>query len=474
MYSLTVNTLRIKIFILLLAHLSIALPVWAATQNPTDKESFERAYTEGRALFYRTLKQKALLAQLEEEDRETLVGAEKKISGLYEHLINFYYYVEWEELDKNNFHNSYLSVVTKMADEFVTSIPIRRWSEKSSPLRSVLKSTGFFAKKFVPKFRKFLRPTTLRIKSQWALKELRVRKAHSYAKGEGVRLAIIDSGVDPTIKEIKSQIATCKNFLDGSNPLEDSGRFPFDWGGHGTSVATIINQFAPKTEMIIVKVFDQETMLDAPLTKWSMYLIAAGIIWAAQNGADIINLSVSLRKEYPEILKASIYCWQQNISVVAAVGNAMEEKFESIPYYPASYPWTIAVGGVEKEKGKLIVWQHSAKGDYIDVVAPADNVWVESPSYLDKRQWPKQVAGNSLAVPVVAGTTALVLSALEQERIQTLNEKPGFLVEAIRLILRRASSNKKLGFEAPNPASGFGLLDTCRAVRLAMGLKIEE
>ncbi|UCC41148.1 MAG: hypothetical protein JSV96_06905 [Candidatus Aminicenantes bacterium] len=81
---------------------------------------------------------------------------------------------------------------------------------------------------------------------------------------------------------------------------------------------------------------------------------------------------------------------------------------------------------------------------------------------------------NISIISAVAGTAALVLSAFERAKMQTLKEKPGSLVKAVRSILRRASSNKKLGYEAPDPASGFGLLDTFRAFRLAKGLKTEE
>ena len=164
------------------------------------------------------------------------------------------------------------------------------------------------------------------------MKELEIQRAHTVAKGKGIRLAIIDTGVDPTIKEVKGQIVAWKNFLDRSRPLGRGGKFPYDWGGHGTSIASVVSQISPEVEMMIVKVFDQETMFHAPFSRWNMYLIAAGINWAAQNGADVISLSVALKKNHKEIREASEYCWRHNITIISAAGNVENENPELSAY----------------------------------------------------------------------------------------------------------------------------------------------
>ncbi len=457
----------IKKIVLTLAFLLLFFLILGHPFNQTESESWERAYAQGRDNFYANLKKWAPHAQLEEADRIKISDARRKISGLYEHLMNFYYFKEQKNYPEDTTSVYVKNLTSRMAKEFMDSIPSTRLRKDSSPLESILLSIGFRARKAIPQFRKFLRPMTNRAKSNWLLKELEIRQAHTIAKGKGVRLAIIDTGVDPTIKEIKSQIVDWKNFLDGSRPFADKGKFPYDWGGHGTSIATMVSQIAPDAEIMIVKVFDQETMFEAPFTRWNLYLIAAGVNWAAQNGADIISLSFAMKRNYKEIRDASQYCWRQNITLISAAGNVVGNTSESLSYYPASYPWSIGVGGVEKKDGKLKVWEHSAKGYFVDVVAPAAEILVESPSYLDRRAWPIRVSGNSLAVPIVAATTALVLSAMDTEIKRNLRENPGALVEGVRSILKQSSSNKNLGHIKPNPESGFGLINAYQAAKKA-------
>ncbi len=455
----------------------LCFPPGLYSQEKAEKsqKQFNALYLEGKYLFYEILKREAEHMQISDKDRKMLVKAQKKIPGLYEHLMNFYScHTRPDEKRGVTFRSHLLNFTKNMAEEFIQSITEFTPHEKMSALESVLYSTGYFSRQMFPIYRDYRRPVGRRAKTHWALEELKVSEAHSFSKGKGIKLAIIDSGVDPTLQELRSRITTWKNFLDGSKPSFDKGKFPYDWSGHGTSIATVVFQVAPEVELAIVKVYDNETMSTVPPSRWSAYLFAAGMIWATQNGANVINLSAAFQVDTKAIREASQYCWENNAVVVSPIANVTEDEQNKTLSFPAAYPWTIAVGGVEKSNGKLRVSALSSEAVYLDVVAPASGIVVEMPSYLDRRKRPVMVDGTSLAVPFVSGTVALMLSAMDDQTLLKLKKKPGQLVEAVREILRRTSCNTILGFDEPNPISGYGCIDIIKAVEAAQKLKAKN
>ncbi len=412
--------------------------------------------------------------QLVDKERETLSKAKKKIPGLYEHLMNFYYYQKKPYEKKGvNFQSHLLNFSRNMAEEFIQSLTELSPNGKKPSLESVLYSTGYFSRQMFPIYREYRRPIGKQVRTQWVLDKLKIRDVHQVSKGKGIKLAIIDTGVDPTLKEIRARIVKWKNFLDGSKPYFEKGNFPFDWSGHGTSIASVVFQVAPEIELAIVKVYDNETMSTVPPNRWSAYLFAAGMIWATENGADIINLSAVFRTDTKAIREAAKYCWEKNVVVVSPVANVSKNEGDKNLYYPAAYPWTIAVGGVEKNNGKLRVSELSSEAAYLDVVAPASEIYGEMPSYLDRKERPRYTQGNSMAVPFVAGTASLMLSAMDDQTLLKLKEKAGNLVETIRIMLRKTSSNTILGYEKPNPVSGYGFINIQKAVEMAKNFRMQ-
>ena len=141
--------------------------------------------------------------------------------------------------------------------------------------------------------------------------------------------------------------------------------------------------------------------------------------------------------------------------------------FRSAVSYLAAYPWTIAVGGVEKVGKGFQVWEHSGSGGYIDVVASAKDLHVEVPRYRGHTTPAPVRWGNSLATSFVAGATALILNSFPQETLSGLREEPGKVPETVRRILRSTASNEILGYKTPNPYSGHGLIGVLEAVQKA-------
>jgi len=455
--------------------LSFSPTLHSQSSSEIQREQFDTLYIEGKYLFYEILRREAPKMQLVEKEKKILLKAQKKLPGLYEHLMNFYYFHKRPEEKKGvNFRSHFLNFSRNMAEEFLQSITEFTPKENASSLESVLYSTGYFSRQTFPIYREHRRKIGKQVRSQWALEELKIKDVHSLSKGKGIKLAIIDSGVDPTLRELRSRTVKWKNFLDGSKPAFDKGQFPFDWSGHGTSIASVIFQVAPEIELAIIKVYDNETMRTVPPSRWSAYLFAAGMIWAAENGADIINLSAAFRIDTKAIREAAKYCWEKNVVVVSPIANATENEGDKTLYFPAAYPWTIAVGGVEKNNGKLQVPDPSTEAVYLDVVAPASGIWGELPSYLERRKRPLTSFGNSMAVPFVAGTASLMLSAMDEQVLLKLKENPGQLVETVRIMLRKTSSNAILGFDRPNPTSGYGFIDPRKAVEMAKDFRAQR
>jgi hypothetical protein len=458
---------------LILAVVLIMLPgadLGARDRPAADHQTFENIYGQGKAVFYKTLAKLALDAPLSEHDRGLIVLAEEKFPGLYEYLMHFYYYLENFVEEKASFRADFLESAEGMAKELVESIQDIPSAPGRSVLSSLLTAAGYGATEVIPSFRYILKAMEPRTKAQWAWQVLETRKVHRLSSGEGMTLAVIDSGIDPTIREIRGRISGTKNFLASSRPLATKGRFPYDWTGHGTFVTCLAYQVAPKARLLIVKVANPPQRSGISFSRWTAYRFAAGIMWAARNGADVINLSYASTWDIPAFRDACKFCWDRNIVLVASAGNALSENDKDLYYYPAAYPWTIAVGGVDYNNGILEAWEKSARGNYLDVLAPSTGFWVQFPSYLSLKIPPLQTLGNSLAAPIVSGAAALILSAMDKEARQKLRAEPGKLVETVRDILRSTASNQNLGFEFPNAVSGHGLIDILKAVERARTL----
>jgi hypothetical protein len=459
--------LRAGLILAVVLTLTSGADVWARERPSLDQRAFEAIYKEGKDVFYKTLTKLTWDRPLSGHDRQLLARAEEKFPGLYEYLMHFYYFLQDLSEEKKSFRADFLRSAERLAQELIESIQDVPALDGRSVLSPLLMTAGYGMSEDIPSFRYILKAMENATKEQWAWQVLETRKVHRLANGEGITLAIIDSGIDPTIREIRGRISGTKNFLASSSPLAKKGRYPYDWTGHGTFVTCLAYQVAPKARLLIVKVASPPKKGSLSFSRWTAYRFAAGILWAAKNGADVINLSYASTWDIPAFQETCRYCWKRNIILVAAAGNTLNDHDQDLFYYPAAYPWTIAVGGVEKKGGLLEVWENSARGNYLDVLAPSTGFWVQFPSYLSMKIPPQLTLGNSLAAPIVSAAVALILSAMEQETLQRLKEEPGKLVETVRDFLHNTASNQKLGFEFPNAVSGYGLIDILKAVERA-------
>jgi subtilisin family serine protease len=240
--------------------------------------------------------------------------------------------------------------------------------------------------------------------------------------GQGIVVAVVDTGVDYNHSDLDANIWRNSDEIAG-NKLDDDGNGyvddirgwdfvdadndPMDTGTHGTHVAGTIaaenngsgvTGVAYNASIMPVRVLAAEGDGSDPS-------IAAGIRYAANNGADVINLSLNDDYDDSNDIKTAIrYATEKGSVVVISTGNSYNSK----PGYPALYAtqWGIAVGAVDRGK-KIADFSNRAGTTRLDyVVAPGVNVYSTTPN--NKYQYKD---GTSMAAPYVAGVAALMLSA---------------------------------------------------------------
>ena len=246
-------------------------------------------------------------------------------------------------------------------------------------------------------------PASTRVTAEpWAQQALDFSSAWPLAQGQGITVAVVDSGVD-----YSPQLTGKVDAVDVTNTGFQ------DCVGHGTAVAAIIaardfqargvpfEGVAPAARILSVKVNSQASG-NSPTTG-SATTLAQGIIDAAALGAQVINVSIQT-KNTPELSRAVRFALSKGAVIVAAGGNDGTGTGTG-PFYPASYPYpgVLSVGAVESD-GSLAPF--SDLGSRVAVTAPGLNV---------TSAWPGGFAngslnGTSFAAAFVSGVAALVRS----------------------------------------------------------------
>ncbi|WP_024339777.1 S8 family serine peptidase [Bradyrhizobium japonicum] len=267
--------------------------------------------------------------------------------------------------------------------------------------------------------------------AQYALTKLRLPQAHTLAQGANVTIAVIDSGIDTRHPELANSIA------DNFDAL-GSAEGPHV---HGTGIAGAIAAHArlmgsaPEARIIAIRAFGGAN----GGTESSSYIILRSLNYAAEHGAQIVNMSFAGPKD-AVIERAIAATAARGLVLVAAAGNA---GAKSPPLYPAANPNVIAVSATDQQD-KL--FSASNRGNYIAVAAPGVDIFLPAPD--GKYQ---MTSGTSFSAAYVSGVAALLL-----ERNHAL--KP----EALRMTLAKTARDR--GSPGRDELFGDGQTDAFAAV----------
>jgi subtilisin family serine protease len=282
---------------------------------------------------------------------------------------------------------------------------------------------------------------------QYWLSEYGIERAWQITRGAGVRIAIIDTGVDGSHQDLAGAVVGGSDFsglgsADGQTPVGSDRR-------HGTMVASLAagrgnNQTdgvigsAPEAEILSLSMsFGGGTV--SPDDQ-----IARAVRYAVDNGADIISLSLTRNtRDWPESWdRAFGYALANDVVVIAAAGNRGSGT-EAVGA-PATMPGVLTVGGVNRDR--IASSTASAQGITIGVMAPSEGLVGAIPGggYV---AW----SGTSGATPIVAGIAALVRAAYPN-------------LDAANVINRILATATPVTQEVPDPLYGFGVVNAYEAL----------
>ena len=284
---------------------------------------------------------------------------------------------------------------------------------------------------------------------QYWLSDYGFSDAWKVSQGQGVKVAVIDTGIDASHPSLIGAVVggTDVSGIGSADGLTPVGQNSY----HGTMVASIlagrgsvddpdsgILGTAPKAELLSVSMAFGVEGLDTDSQ------VANGIIWAVDNGAKVINLSLTRNSvQWPKSWDdAFLYAFENDVVVVAAVGNRLDGT-EQVSA-PATIPGVIAVAGVDinAQASELA----STSGFTIGVTAPSENLVAAYPNG-EYRIW----SGTSGAAPIVSGLVALIRSTYPE-------------MSAANVVNRVIQSATKNGFDTYSTSYGYGLIDAHKAV----------
>ncbi|MFP4346408.1 MAG: S8 family serine peptidase, partial [Anaerolineales bacterium] len=241
--------------------------------------------------------------------------------------------------------------------------------------------------------------------SQWGLEKVNAPLAWGYSLGDGVLIAVLDSGADLGHPDLAGKLRTdiARSYVDGAPTVQDDN-------GHGTHVTGIaaaatdngqgVAGLGWNATVVPLKILD-----NTGYGEFSNLILA--LRYATDNGADVINLSLATKKsvgdfycshpDFDSLRSAFKYAYDHGVLTVVAAGN---DNYDAAKVVPANCPYVLTVGATTSGDERA---SFSNVGDVLDIAAPGSSIW--------STYWPntyKMDNGTSMATPFVSGLAALV------------------------------------------------------------------
>jgi len=278
-----------------------------------------------------------------------------------------------------------------------------------------------------------LRPNDPDVYRQSGVITVRADQAWNTTTGEGATIAVVDTGIQADHPDITGKVIAQRDFVDD----DDVGEDVFGHGTHvaGIAAATMNNNegiagICPDCRLVNARVLNARGF-------GTDFQVAQGIDYAADEGVDVVNLSLGDAKDAPVLEKAVNRAWALGAVVVGAAGNEGNKPVQ----YPAAYPKAIAVSATDT-LGKFVSF--SNRGRAIDLAAPGVGIYSTVPTDAYATY-----SGTSMSAPHVAGVAGLLAGqGLNNERIRE----------------RLQCTAKDMGAGGRDDLYGHGLLDARAAV----------
>jgi subtilisin family serine protease len=273
----------------------------------------------------------------------------------------------------------------------------------------------------------------------WELLKFDIPELWTKCEGEGVTVAVIDTGCDLYHDDIKN------NLLQGNN-FVSPGKDPMDVAGHGTHVSSTIAAknngvgmvgVAPKTKIVPVKALNDNG-------QGNLDHICEAIKWSADRGVDFITMSLGAPRSSTNLQKAIEYADSKGCVMFCAAGNSGPN---TDIMYPAKYDHTIAIGAIDANLERT---NFTCSGESLDFLAPGHDIMgcVPGNKYA-------LMSGTSMSNPFVVGCASLLLSYNKKYNKYKLDTANNY----IDLFKKTAFSLKNSSYRGVKKYEGYGIID---------------